>query len=204
MPSSDHRAPSGPRPRRRRAGARPGVALALLAVALPLVLLGCSAQGTDAAAPEPPGTSDAGTPPAPVPPAVPAPPPSSADPVPALDCDAAVRADVEAVVDGQLAAFGDGDLERAHGFATEAFRAAVPLERFEVIIRDGYSALLAIERHELLECRSDGSRTAAIVGVVATDGAPALLAYDLVLEPVGWRVRGAQLLGAGGAPALTA
>jgi hypothetical protein len=152
--------------------------------------------GGPAPAPEP-RAPDA--PAAPVPP-----PPSDQDPVPALDCDTAIRADVAAVVTGQLEAFGDGDLARAHGFASEAFRAAVPLERFEVLIREGYSALLAIERFELLECRSDGSRTAAIVGVVASDGAPALLAYDLVLEPVGWRVRGAELLGSGGTPGLTA
>lgn len=203
MRGEPRRSEVGPRPRRRATVAAPRAPLALLAVVVPLALLGCSTTVRDVAAPGATDPSDAA--PAPDAPTLPTPPPPSAtDPVRPLECDEAVRADVEAVVAGQLAAFGDGDLARAHAYASEGFRATVPLERFEVIIREGYSSLLAIERHELLECRSDGSRAAALVGVVADDGAPALLAYDLVLEPVGWRVRGAQLLGAGGAPALTA
>lgn len=183
----------------RRAAGRRGTSVAVLALIL-AVTAGCATTGPDVGAPDAAGPADAPPQDAPLPDA----PPSDTDPVPPLDCDEAVRAAVGEVVAAQLGALGAGDLAGAYGFASESFRAAVPLERFEVIIRDGYAALLTLERHELLDCRSDGSRTAAVVGIVADDGTPALLAYDLVLEGPGWRVRGAQLLGADGPPALEA
>jgi hypothetical protein len=185
---------------RRRAGWRATVlGLAVLAS----TVMGCApagggSDGVATALPDtpPPATSESA-------PALPVPPPPRPDPVPPADCDDDVLGGVGATIGGQLAAFADGDFVRAYGFASQGFRGTVPLEAFEVIVRDGYAALLDLTSHEVLECRTDGRRAAVLVGVVDAAGTPSLMSYDLVRESDGWRIQGAQ--GAGpGQPAITA
>jgi hypothetical protein len=181
-----------------------------IAALMALAAGGCTSTSSPGAGSEP----DAGAVPAPPPdgptppegPATPRP-PSDSDPVPPAVCDEDVATAVAELVAAQLDAFTAGDFARAHGYASESFRAVVDLATFEAIIRRGYGELLEVARHDVLECRSDGARAAVVVGVVTEAGVPSLLGYDLVLEDAGWRVRGAQALGPSGedrGPALSA
>lgn len=187
----------------RRSPATSGTAVAA-AILTTLLLAACGGEpgleGVDDDAARAPASAAPADPPPP--PGAPTPPPAAPapDPVPPTDCADDVRDGVARTIDAQLAAFAEDDLAAAYALASRGFRGSVTLEQFEGIIRAEYSALLAVERHEVLECRSDGERAAVLVGLVDRAGTPSLLTYDLVREPEGWRVRGAAGAGVGGAP----
>lgn len=164
--------------------------MAVAAMAAAMVLAGCSAAPQ--ATPDPVGSSST---PASTPAPSASPPPPTAEPeVP--ECGTDVAEGIDGTVAAQLAAFAAGDYRAAFRLASESFRAATDLKGFRAIILSGYPEVAAAASHRIVECREQGpGRAVAVVAVTGQNGVTAQLGYRFVLEPQGWRIDGASILG---------
>jgi hypothetical protein len=94
------------------------------------------------------------------------------------------------VIEGQLAAFRSGDTAAAFAAAASPLRARLSIAQFVTLVRRGYPEVWSNERAEFGLVRDDGFRAWVEVRVFPHGGASARYHYELLKEPVGWRISG--------------
>ncbi len=140
-----------------------------LAVALTLLLSGCSSSNTTEAATQ-----------------------ESAAPQPSCS-----QTDIDggsAWIKGQLAAFSKQDFESAYGFATESFRSGRSLEQFISIISSGYGFLLNSRTYSVGNCIKEGDNFLFDVQVTAESGTQYPMMYALAKAEEIWGINAATVV----------
>ena len=140
-----------------------------LAVALTLLLSGCSSSNTTETATQ-----------------------ESATPQPS--CSQAEIDGGSAWIKGQLAAFSKQDFESAFGFATESFRSNRSLEEFISIISSGYGFLLNSRTYSVGNCIKEGNDFLFNVRVTAESGAEYPMMYALAKTDDTWGINAATVV----------
>jgi hypothetical protein len=101
----------------------------------------------------------------------------------------AIRDEITALIEAQLAAFRAGEVEKAYGCASEAFRAQVSAPAFVRMVERNYPEIWRNTRIEVGIVRDDGERAAVPVQVFAKN-ADAMYDYLLFRDKAGWRIGG--------------
>jgi hypothetical protein len=140
-----------------------------LAVALTLLLSGCSSSKTTETATQ-----------------------ESATPQPS--CSESEIDGGSAWIKGQLAAFSSQDFESAYGFATESFRSGRSLEQFISIISSGYGFLLNSRTYSVGECIKEGDNFLFDVRVTAESGTEFPMMYALAKTEDTWGINAATVV----------
>ena len=140
-----------------------------LAVALTLLLSGCSSSNTTETATQ-----------------------ESATPQPS--CSQSEIDGGSAWIKGQLAAFSKQDFESAFGFATESFRSNRSLEEFISIISSGYGFLLNSRSYSVGECIKEGDNFLFDVQVTAKSGTQYPMMYALAKTEDTWGINAATVV----------
>jgi hypothetical protein len=140
-----------------------------LAVALTLLLSGCSSSNTNEAATQ-----------------------ESATPQPS--CSQTEIDGGSAWIKGQLAAFSKQDFESAFGFATESFRSNRSLEEFISIISSGYGFLLNSRTYSVGNCIKEGNDFLFNVRVTAESAAEYPMMYALAKTDDTWGINAATVV----------
>ena len=140
-----------------------------LAVALTLLLSGCSSSNTTETATQ-----------------------ESATPQPS--CSQTEIDGGSAWIKGQLAAFSKQDFESAFGFATESFRSNRSLEEFISIISSGYGFLLNSRTYSVGDCIKEGNDFLFDVRVTAESGAEYPMMYALAKTEDTWGINAATVV----------
>ncbi len=140
-----------------------------LAVALTLLLSGCSSSNTTEAATQ-----------------------ESAAPQPS--CSQTEIDGGSAWIKGQLAAFSKQDFESAYGFATESFRSNRSLEEFISIISSGYGFLLNSRTYSVGNCIKEGDNFLFDVQVTAESGTQYPMMYALTKTEQTWAINAATVV----------
>ena len=140
-----------------------------LAVALTLLLSGCSSSKTTEKAKQ-----------------------ESATPQPS--CSESEIDGGSAWIKGQLAAFSSQDFESAYGFATESFRSRRSLEQFISIISSGYGFLLNSRTYSVGECIKEGDNFLFDVRVTAESGTEYPMMYALAKSEDTWGINAATVV----------
>jgi len=140
-----------------------------LAVALTLLLSGCSSSNTTEAATQ-----------------------ESATPQPS--CSQSEIDGGSAWIKGQLAAFSKQDFESAFGFATESFRSNRSLEEFISIISSGYGFLLNSRTYSVGDCIKEGNDFLFNVRVTAESGTEYPMMYALAKTDDTWGINAATVV----------
>jgi hypothetical protein len=140
-----------------------------LAVALTLLLSGCSSSKTTETATQ-----------------------ESATPQPS--CSESEIDGGSAWIKGQLAAFSSQDFESAYGFATESFRSGRSLEQFISIISSGYGFLLNSRTYSVGECIKEGDNFLFDVRVTAESGTEFPMMYALAKSENTWGINAATVV----------
>ena len=140
-----------------------------LAVALTLLLSGCSSSNTTEAATQ-----------------------ESATPQPS--CSQTEIDGGSAWIKGQLAAFSKQDFESAFGFATESFRSNRSLEEFISIISSGYGFLLNSRTYSVGNCIKEGNDFLFNVRVTAESGTEYPMMYALAKTDDTWGINAATVV----------
>ena len=140
-----------------------------LAVALTLLLSGCSSSKTTETATQ-----------------------ESATPQPS--CSESEIDGGSAWIKGQLAAFSSQDFESAYGFATESFRSGRSLEQFISIISSGYGFLLNSRTYSVGECIKEGDNFLFDVRVTAESGTEFPMMYALAKSEDTWGINAATVV----------
>jgi hypothetical protein len=140
-----------------------------LAVALTLLLSGCSSSKTTETATQ-----------------------ESATPQPS--CSESEIDGGSAWIKGQLAAFSSQDFESAYGFATESFRSGRSLEQFISIISSGYGFLLNSRTYSVGECIKEGDNFLFDVRVTAESGTEFPMMYALIKTEETWGINAASVV----------
>ena len=140
-----------------------------LAVALSLLLSGCSSSKTTETATQ-----------------------ESATPQPS--CSQTEIDGGSAWIKGQLAAFSSQDFESAYGFATESFRSGRSLEQFISIISSGYGFLLNSRTYSVGECIKEGDNFLFDVRVTAESGTEFPMMYALAKTEDTWGINAATVV----------
>ena len=140
-----------------------------LAVALTLLLSGCSSSNTTEAATQ-----------------------ESAAPQPS--CSQTEIDGGSAWIKGQLAAFSKQDFQSAYGFATESFRSNRSLEEFISIISSGYGFLLNSRTYSVGDCIKEGDNFLFDVQVTAESGTQYPMMYALAKTEDTWGINAATVV----------
>jgi hypothetical protein len=140
-----------------------------LAVALTLLLSGCSSSNTTETATQ-----------------------ESATPQPG--CSQTEIDGGSAWIKGQLAAFSKQDFESAFGFATESFRSNRSLEEFISIISSGYGFLLNSRTYSVGNCIKEGNDFLFNVRVTAESGTEYPMMYALAKSEETWGINAATVV----------
>ena len=140
-----------------------------LAVALTLLLSGCSSSKTTETATQ-----------------------ESATPQPS--CSESEIDGGSAWIKGQLAAFSSQDFESAYGFATESFRSGRSLEQFISIISSGYGFLLNSRTYSVGNCIKEGDNFLFDVRVTAESGTEFPMMYALAKTEDTWGINAATVV----------
>ena len=140
-----------------------------LAVALTLLLSGCSSSNTTETATQ-----------------------ESATPQPS--CSQSEIDGGSAWIKGQLAAFSKQDFESAFGFATESFRSNRSLEEFISIISSGYGFLLNSRTYSVGDCIKEGNDFLFNVRVTAESGTEYPMMYALAKTEDTWGINAATVV----------
>jgi hypothetical protein len=140
-----------------------------LAVALTLLLSGCSSSKTTETATQ-----------------------ESATPQPS--CSESEIDGGSAWIKGQLAAFSSQDFESAYGFATESFRSGRSLEQFISIISSGYGFLLNSRTYSVGNCIKEGDNFLFDVRVTAESGTEFPMMYALAKSENTWGINAATVV----------
>ena len=140
-----------------------------LAVALTLLLSGCSSSNTTEAATQ-----------------------ESAAPQPS--CSQTEIDGGSAWIKGQLAAFSKQDFESAYGFATESFRSNRSLEEFISIISSGYGFLLNSRTYSVGNCIKGDDNFLFDVQVTAESGTQYPMMYALAKTGDTWGINAATVV----------
>jgi len=140
-----------------------------LAVALTLLLSGCSSSNTTETAIQ-----------------------ESATPQPS--CSQSEIDGGSAWIKGQLAAFSSQDFESAYGFATESFRSGRSLEQFISIISSGYGFLLNSRTYSVGNCIKEGDNFLFDVRVTAESGTEFPMMYALAKTKDTWGINAATVV----------
>jgi hypothetical protein len=140
-----------------------------LAVALTLLLSGCSSSNTTETATQ-----------------------ESATPQPG--CSQTEIDGGSAWIKGQLAAFSKQDFESAFGFATESFRSNRSLEEFISIISSGYGFLLNSRTYSVGNCIKEGNDFLFNVRVTAESGTEYPMMYALAKTDDTWGINAATVV----------
>ena len=140
-----------------------------LAVALTLLLSGCSSSKTTETATQ-----------------------ESATPQPS--CSESEIDGGSAWIKGQLAAFSSQDFESAYGFATESLRSGRSLEQFISIISSGYGFLLNSRTYSVGECIKEGDNFLFDVRVTAESGTEFPMMYALAKSEDTWGINAATVV----------
>jgi hypothetical protein len=140
-----------------------------LAVALTLLLSGCSSSNTTETATQ-----------------------ESATPQPS--CSQTEIDSGSAWIKGQLAAFSKQDFESAFGFATESFRSNRSLEEFISIISSGYGFLLNSRTYSVGDCIKEGNDFLFDVRVTAESGTEYPMMYALAKTDDTWGINAATVV----------
>ena len=140
-----------------------------LAVALTLLLSGCSSSNTTEAATQ-----------------------ESAAPQPS--CSQTEIDGGSAWIKGQLAAFSKQDFQSAYGFATESFRSNRSLEEFISIISSGYGFLLNSRTYSVGNCIKEGDNFLFDVQVTAESGTQYPMMYALAKTEEIWGINAATVV----------
>ena len=140
-----------------------------LAVALTLLLSGCSSSNTTETATQ-----------------------ESAAPQPS--CSQTEIDGGSAWIKGQLAAFSKQDFESAFGFATESFRSNRSLEEFISIISSGYGFLLNSRTYSVGDCIKEGNDFLFNVRVTAESGTEYPMMYALAKTDDTWGINAATVV----------
>jgi len=140
-----------------------------LAVALTLLLSGCSSSKTTETATQ-----------------------ESATPQPS--CSESEIDGGSAWIKGQLAAFSSQDFESAYGFATESFRSGRSLEQFISIISSGYGFLLNSRTYSVGNCIKEGDNFLFDVRVTAESGTEFPMMYALAKSEDTWGINAATVV----------
>jgi hypothetical protein len=140
-----------------------------LAVALTLLLSGCSSSNTTETAIQ-----------------------ESATPQPS--CSESEIDGGSAWIKGQLAAFSKQDFESAYGFATESFRSGRSLEQFISIISSGYGFLLNSRTYSVGNCIKEGDNFLFDVRVTAESGTEFPMMYALAKSENTWGINAATVV----------
>jgi hypothetical protein len=140
-----------------------------LAVALTLLLSGCSSSKTTKTATQ-----------------------ESSAPQPS--CSQSEIDGGSAWIKGQLAAFSKQDFESAYGFATESFRSGRSLEQFISIISSGYGFLLNSRTYSVGECIKEGGNFLFDVRVTAESGTEFPMMYAIEKSDDTWGINAATVV----------
>ena len=140
-----------------------------LAVALTLLLSGCSSSNTTETA-----TQESTT--------------------PQPSCSQTEIDGGSAWIKGQLAAFSKQDFESAFGFATESFRSNRSLEEFISIISSGYGFLLNSRTYSVGNCIKEGNDFLFDVRVTAESGTEYPVMYALAKTDDTWGINAATVV----------
>lgn len=108
-------------------------------------------------------------------------------------CDESTMSAVETTIRTQVDAFGRADFPSAYEMAAPDFQAAVNLQEFEEVIRDGFVPLMNVSSFTVSQCVWDPELDQVEIGMTLTtnSGVVGSLLYSLVLIPQGWRILGA-------------
>lgn len=108
-------------------------------------------------------------------------------------CNESITSAVETTIRTQVDAFGREDFPGAYEMAAPNFQAAVDLEEFEVVIREGFVPLMNVSSFTVSQCLWDPELDLVEIGMTLTtnSGVVGSLLYSLVLVPEGWRILGA-------------
>lgn len=108
-------------------------------------------------------------------------------------CDESTISAVETTIRTQVDAFGREDFPSAYEMAAPDFQAAVNLQEFEEVIRDGFVPLMNVSSFTVSQCVWDPELDQVEIGMTLTtnSGVVGWLLYSLVLVPQGWRILGA-------------
>lgn len=108
-------------------------------------------------------------------------------------CDESTLSGVETTIRTQVDAFGREDFPSAYDMAAPDFQAAVNLEEFEDVIRNGFVPLMNVASFSVSQCVWDPGLDRVETGMTLTtnSGVVGSLRYSLVLVPEGWRILGA-------------
>jgi hypothetical protein len=108
-------------------------------------------------------------------------------------CDESTISAVETTIRTQVDAFGREDFPGAYEMAAPDFQAAVNLQEFEEVIRNGFVPLMNVSSFTVSQCVWDPELDQAEIGMTLTtdSGVVGSLLYSLVLIPQGWRILGA-------------
>ncbi len=108
-------------------------------------------------------------------------------------CDDTTLSGVETTIRTQVEAFGREDFPSAYEMAAPDFQAAVNLEEFEDVIRNGFVPLMNVASFSVSQCVWDPELDRVETGMTLTtnSGIVGSLRYSLVLVPEGWRILGA-------------
>ncbi len=140
-----------------------------LAVAVYLLLTGCSSSTTTQKATE-----------------------ESAAPQPS--CSQSEIDGGSAWIKGQLAAFSNQDFESAYGFASKSFQSGRSLEQFTAIISSGYGFLLNSRSNSFGECIKEGNNFLFDVQVTAESGTNYPMMYALTKTEDTWGINAATVV----------
>ncbi len=140
-----------------------------LAVALTLLLSGCSSSNTTERAIQ-----------------------ESAAPQPS--CSQTEIDGGSAWIKGQLAAFSKQDFQSAYGFATESFRSNRSLEEFISIISSGYGFLLNSRTYSVGNCIKEDDNFLFDVQVTAESGTQYPMMYALAKTGDTWGINAATVV----------
>ena len=111
-------------------------------------------------------------------------PPTDATPDPRMvvkECPGPIAAEAQAVVEAQLAELAAGRFKRALSYASDDFRANVPLDQFRQIIASDYPFLLTSPRLSFNGCVERDSK--AYLQVTVTGDVVTVLTYRLLRDP---------------------
>lgn len=140
-----------------------------LALALTLLLMGCSSSATNKQA-------------------------LQENAAPEASCSQTEIAGGSAWIKGQLAAFGKEDFESAYGFASDSFQSGRSLEDFVAIISGSYGFLLDSRSYSVGECIKDGENFFFDARVTTAAGQEYSMMYALEKTTDAWGVNAATVV----------
>ena len=106
-----------------------------------------------------------------------------------------IKAAIRSVIELQLDAFARGDATTAYAQASPTIQTLFPTEEiFMMMVRSGYTALIAPRRVDFLELFYDQASPVYRVGIESPDGTRWMAFYRMVVQPDrSWRIAGCVL-----------